>query len=189
MGETDKHDNKNKLGYGKPPTSSRFKKGQSGNPRGRPKGSRSELPYEAVLGQMVTVRRDGEERQVTAAQAFLLYLTKRGLEGDSAAASQSMSSIENARNVRPQADQLGPSTIVVVPVSPGSVNSALEPLRMGRKLDRFRDTARIILEPWIVQAALDRLGKRRLSLEEQKSVYRATRTPHKVTWPDWWEEK
>ncbi|MBZ0215757.1 MAG: DUF5681 domain-containing protein [Fimbriimonadaceae bacterium] len=189
MSEADKPGKKQRVGYGKPPASSRFKKGQSGNPRGRPKGSRSELPYEAVLGQMVTVRRDGEEQRVTAAEAFLLYLTKKALEGDSAAASQSMSSIENARNVRPQADQLGPSSIVVVFVSPGSVNSALEPLRMGRKLDRFRDTARMMLEPWIVQASLNRLGKRRLTREEQKSVVRATRTPHKVIWPDWWKEK
>ena len=28
-------------GYGKPPRHSRFKKGQSGNPKGRPRGSRN----------------------------------------------------------------------------------------------------------------------------------------------------
>lgn len=32
------------VGYGKPPTHSRFRPGQSGNPRGRPKGSRNRLP-------------------------------------------------------------------------------------------------------------------------------------------------
>ena len=41
---------------------------------------------------------------------------------------------------------------------PGSVTGALEPLRMARKLDRYRDTARMVLEPWIVEAALARLG-------------------------------
>ena len=30
-----------KVGYGRPPVSTRFKPGQSGNPRGRPKGSKS----------------------------------------------------------------------------------------------------------------------------------------------------
>src|SRR5215203_1231550 len=30
-----------KGGYGRPPGSTRFKRGQSGNPRGRPKGSKS----------------------------------------------------------------------------------------------------------------------------------------------------
>jgi hypothetical protein len=32
------------VGYGKPPAACRFRKGQSGNPRGRPKGSRNRLP-------------------------------------------------------------------------------------------------------------------------------------------------
>ena len=33
-----------KVGYRKPPKASRFKPGQSGNPRGRPKGARNKLP-------------------------------------------------------------------------------------------------------------------------------------------------
>jgi len=32
---------------------------------------------------MVTIREDGVERRVSAEEAFLLYLLKRGLEGDS----------------------------------------------------------------------------------------------------------
>jgi Family of unknown function (DUF5681) len=33
-----------KVGYSKPPTASRFRPGQSGNPKGRPKGARNKLP-------------------------------------------------------------------------------------------------------------------------------------------------
>lgn len=73
-------------------------------------------------------------------------------------------------------------------VKPGSVNSALEPLRLARKLDRYRDTARMALEPWIVEAALARLD-RRLTIEEQAIVERATRTPAKVNWPEWRQAK
>lgn len=32
------------VGYGKPPASTRFRPGQSGNPKGRPKGARNKLP-------------------------------------------------------------------------------------------------------------------------------------------------
>jgi hypothetical protein len=58
---------------------------------------------------------------------------------------------------------------------------------MATKLDRFRPAARMVLEPWIVEAGLARLGERKLTREEQAKVVQATRTPHKVRWPDWWE--
>jgi hypothetical protein len=176
------------IGYGQPPVSTRFRKGQSGNPRGRPKGRKTDIPYDAVLGQMVTIQEGGRERKVTAAEAFLMHLAKQGLEGDGAAATQTMALVETAREKRLIDTGFEAMTIRVVFVSPGSVNSALEPLRMARKLDRYRPTARMALEPWIVEAALQRLGGRRLTSEEQRTVVEATRTPRKVNWPEWWTE-
>jgi len=73
-------------GYGRPPRTTRFAKGQSGYPAGRPRGRHREAPYETVLGQMVTIREAGVERRVTATEAFLLHLSKRGLQRDGAAA-------------------------------------------------------------------------------------------------------
>lgn len=43
------------------------------------------------------------------------------------------------------------------------------------------------LNPWIVEAALERRGDRRLTVEEQQEVFANTRSPNKVNWPDWWE--
>ena len=45
-------------------------------------------------------------------------------------------------------------------VKPGSVTSALELLRMARKLDRYRKTARMVLETWIIEGVLARLSER-----------------------------
>jgi len=174
------------IGYRKPPASTRFKKGRSGNPNGRPKGRKKALPYEAVLGQMVTIREDGVERKVTAAEAFLLHMTKRGLEGDGPAARAAMAAIEIARAARRIDDDVV-RVIIRRIVEPGSVSTALTALRMATKLDRYRPTARMALEPWLVQQALARLGERRLSREEQEEVMAATRTPKKVQWPEWWE--
>jgi hypothetical protein len=174
-------------GYGRPPASTRFQKGRSGNPKGRPKGRQNRPPYESVLGQLVTIKEDGVERRVTAAEAFLLYMTKRGLDGDGAAARSAMAAIEEARSARAANGSGDIPALVVQLVSPGSVNSALGPLRMASKLDRYRPTARMALEPWLVQKALSLFGDRRLSREEQAKVVRAVRAPNKVRWPDWWE--
>ena len=174
------------VGYRRPPMTTRFAKGRSGNPAGRPRGRHREAPYEAILGQMVTVREGGASRRVTAAEAFLLQLTKRALEGDGAAARASLAMIEEARK-RHSAGEDRINAIVRVIVFPGSVTTALEPLRMAKKLDPYRETAQMALEPWLVEAALARLG-RILSPAEQRTIVNATRTPRKVRWPEWWSE-
>ena len=174
------------MGYRKPPDANRFAKGQSGNPRGRPKGRMVQPPYETVLGQKVMVREGGRERRLSAAEAFLLHITRRGLEGDGQAARVAMNAIEEARARRSSLHQDGITTVVFACVVPGSVTPALAPLKMGRKLDPYRETVRVKLEPWLVQAALARLGDRQLSVAEQVTVMNATRTPSKVIWPTWW---
>lgn len=176
------------IGYGKPPSSFRFQKGQSGNPRGRPKKRHREIPYDAVLGQMVTVREDGRERRVTAAEAFLLQLTQKGLVGDSAAARASLEAIEAAQSRNYQSYQ-GPTRIIWKVVGSGP-DAIAETLGIGfRKYPTDSAKMRWEINPWIVEAALVRLGERRLSIEEQREVFANTRTPHKVNWPDWWEVK
>lgn len=47
---------------------------------------------------------------------------------------------------------------------------------MAKKLDAYRDTARMALEPWIVEKALERLRGQRLSPDQQRTVLKATRT-------------
>jgi hypothetical protein len=135
---------------------------------------------------MVSIQEGGVERRMTAAEAFLLHMAKRGLDGDGAAARSAMTAIEEARAARGATGDEGIRNIVLIAVAPGSINTALQPLRMASKLDRYRSTARMMLEPWLVEAALLRLGERRLSRNEQEKVVRATRTPEKVQWPDWW---
>ena len=55
-----------KVGYGKPPEHTRFKKGESPNPRGRPKGSKSlRAVIQEVLDTKVLVTIGGKRRRVT----------------------------------------------------------------------------------------------------------------------------
>ncbi|MAY19439.1 MAG: hypothetical protein CL955_02320 [Erythrobacteraceae bacterium] len=182
---TDRVSDPESIGYQTPPNSTRFRKGQSGNSRGRPKNRRREIPYDAVLGQMVTIREDGRERRVTAAEAFLLQLTQKGLAGDGAAARASLDAIEAARATRSEVTS-GLSKIVLFSVESGA-DSIIDALGIAR-LKFPADEARVRweLNPWIVEAALERLGDRHLSEDEQREVWNATRTPIKVSWPEWW---
>ncbi|HEY5126494.1 MAG TPA: DUF5681 domain-containing protein [Bradyrhizobium sp.] len=173
-------------GYGRPPKATRFTKGQRSNPAGRPPGRRREAPYEAVLGQMVTIREGGVERRVTAEEAFLLQLAKSGIEGGGAATRTALGLIEEI-TARRSTHGGFISSIVRMIVAPGSVTSALAPLRMAKKLDAYRETARMALEPWLVEAALARLN-RKLSPADQRTIVKATRTPRMVKWPEWWSE-
>ena len=86
MTDPELHDDTIGVGYKRPPAHTRFTKGRSGNPKGRPRARHRQIPYDTVLGQMVTVREEGRERRITAAEAFILQLTQKGLAGDSAAA-------------------------------------------------------------------------------------------------------
>src|SRR5260370_31225451 len=60
------------VGYRKPPGHTRFKKGQSGNPKGRPAGAKnlSTLLSEA-LNEPVVVTENGGQRQITKRAAII----------------------------------------------------------------------------------------------------------------------
>jgi Family of unknown function (DUF5681) len=71
------------IGYGKPPRHTRFKPGQSGNPRGRPSGSKnlSTLLSEA-LNEPVIVAENGRRRKITKRQAIITQLVNRSASAD-----------------------------------------------------------------------------------------------------------
>lgn len=173
------------VGYGRPPKVTRFKKGQSGNPKGRPRNRRRDVPYDILLGQMVTVREDGRDRRVTAAEAFILQLTKKGLDGDSSSARASLAAIEDARAARHERGEDIES--IRIQFRTFGLCVVIEDLGLGVLINRTdKERVRMMLNPWIVEAALARLGNRRLSVDEQRVVVESTRTPQKVSWPEWW---
>lgn len=72
------------IGYGRPPVSSRFQKGQSGNPKGRPK-QRPRPIGELLINAFdnpVTVTFGGREQTMDAAKALLINLVHRAIKGD-----------------------------------------------------------------------------------------------------------
>ena len=75
------------LGYGKPPTSTQFRKGQSGNRTGRPRGTKNiKTDLLEELQEKVTLKEGERTRKVTKQRALLKTLLAKSLKGDPRAA-------------------------------------------------------------------------------------------------------
>lgn len=75
------------VGYRKPPKASRWRKGRSGNPRGRQKGVpnlKTELIEE--LGEMIAIKEQGRPRKITKQRGVIKALTAKSVQGDMRAA-------------------------------------------------------------------------------------------------------
>ncbi len=71
------------VGYGKPPLTRRFKSGQSGNRRGRPRGSKNcKTIVREIANEMHAVTEDGRLRRRSILEFMLFALRNRAAEGD-----------------------------------------------------------------------------------------------------------
>ena len=79
----DNRDSDYQVGYGKPPQHTRFKKGESGNPAGRPKGTKNLTTlFEKELKQRVVVTENGRRRSITKQEAMVKHLVNKAVSGD-----------------------------------------------------------------------------------------------------------
>ena len=74
------------VGYGRPPRHSRFKPGQSGNPKGRPKGSKSlKTLLEEALSSPITITEGGVPRKMELRQLLFKAMVGKAVKGDARA--------------------------------------------------------------------------------------------------------
>jgi hypothetical protein len=76
-----------RVGYRSPPRASQFKPGQSGNPKGRPKGAKNEATIlRELLYRKIPVNQGGKIRRITVLEAILLRFTEDSLKGNTKSA-------------------------------------------------------------------------------------------------------
>ncbi|GHF70712.1 DUF5681 domain-containing protein [Seohaeicola zhoushanensis] len=95
---TDKMDDDGnyEVGYRKPPKASRFKPGQSGNPRGRPKNAQNVGKLlAAALAQRITIREGERTAEVSKREALIVALLNRAIKGDGRATAQVLGLIQD----------------------------------------------------------------------------------------------
>ncbi|MCR6732645.1 MAG: DUF5681 domain-containing protein [Afipia sp.] len=75
------------VGYGKPPKANQFKPGKSGNPKGRPKGAKSEATMLVeLLNRKIEIRQNGKVRKITILEGILHKLAEDSLKGNTKSA-------------------------------------------------------------------------------------------------------
>ena len=72
-----------KLGYCNPPAHAHFKKGQSGNPQGRPKGTLNMATVLArTLRETVVINENGKRKKISKLEAAVKQLTNKAASGE-----------------------------------------------------------------------------------------------------------
>jgi len=101
------------VGKGRPPKETRWKKGHSGNPRGRPK-SRKPGPVDvaAVLETPVQARVGGRETKIPTFEASFRQLAKRAVDGHLPAIRKFLKTCEQYGVIAPQPPEVGGGVVV-----------------------------------------------------------------------------
>ena len=94
------------VGYGKPPTHSRFRPGQSGNPAGRREGVRNlKTDVMRTLTTPVKVKEGGRTRTRSTQQGVLMVMREKALRGDARALDRLLELALRSTTMAPSSDQ------------------------------------------------------------------------------------
>lgn len=71
------------VGYRRPPKGKQFKKGESGNPKGRPKGTKNfKTDLEEEFQDLILVREGGTRKTITKQRAMITTMMNKAIKGD-----------------------------------------------------------------------------------------------------------
>jgi len=174
-----------------------FPKGRSGNPKGRPTSSRASRAsaFEVIVEKTLTVVHHAGTREITMEEALQQRTYQDALEGKRPAMREVLRWIKKREAWLAEHMPNVPRHDFVLRTSddPDNADAALLLLGIAAhnpdRADWGKDRAQLLLEPWAVQAALDRRrGGQRLTADERENIRRCTRDSNSLRWPRWTDE-
>jgi hypothetical protein len=104
----DDNEEEEKVGYGHPPKAHRFKKGQSPNPKGRPRKDQSiRQILRSISRETATVSTKDGERKITGLEWTLRLLLQRAMKGDNRATAKYLDLYLNCFGLGENDDEFG----------------------------------------------------------------------------------
>jgi Family of unknown function (DUF5681) len=176
------------IGPGRPPTATRFRKGQSGNPKGRPKaGSRvSPSAFDVVIDLMLTVTQNGKPREVTVEEALQHRTYEKAIAGSRTAQREVLKMILKREKWLAANAPSYPPLPIRSEEDPDNADEAMLLLGIAEVDRRWSNLPKagrdLLLCPWAVQRALSR-GRRRLTTKDVSEIKRCTRDAEILRWP------
>ena len=181
-----------KTGPGHPPASTRFRKGQSGNPKGRPRTAKakSSSAFDIVIDRTLTVTRSGVPREVTLEEGLQHQTYRDAIAGTRPARREILKMI--AKREQALAARAGkPKTkynVVREMTDPVNADPAMLILGIASRNPERQgpgfDGEQLLLEPWAVQLALSRRrGGEKLTDKNVDEIRRCTRAAGTLRWP------
>ena len=167
----------------------RFKPGQSGNPKGRrKKPSRPHLSaFEIVLDKRLTATVGGKERELTVEEVLQQQTLKDALAGKRMAIRKVLKMIE--KRERALAKKLGPAKQSLKLEMHHTSDNADEAMRILKIADCDPDfPSRVKVHAWATQAALSRPGRKRFNTREVSNIRFFTFDAQSLRWPRGCEE-
>nr|WP_166179970.1 DUF5681 domain-containing protein [Altererythrobacter segetis] len=167
----------------------RFSKGQSGNPKGRPKARRPHVSaFDIIFDKTLTVTQGGVERELTIDEALQLQTYQAALKGSRMAIRQVLKMIEKREAALAKLNP--PKSRALTMEVEHDADNADEAMRiLGiATLDKTEDSGgywstHLRLATWATQAALSRPGRRRLTEKDVEDIKRLTCSPERLKWP------
>lgn len=106
-----------RIGYGRPPLATRFRPGQSGNPRGRPKGALNfSTVIASALSERVAVTENGCRRRITKLEAAIKQLVNRAAAGEARATALliQLAQANEGKAAPPDTERVGEADAIVM---------------------------------------------------------------------------